>query len=263
MINVFRSQWILLSRARMWAMAGVATAAFAVVATALTISTAEPAAVSRGGDGLTIEALTGPGGATTSVIWGLAFGSILLLASFISATGNEFSRGTFRSALLRQSGRVSFIAGKLAALLTVTAILMVGALAVGWLTAAIVAPGQDLDTAGWFGLDAFGEAGGDLLRLFGWAVGWAVLGTTIAAVFRSTPVALGVGILWFGPIENVIGEGQDFAARWFPGQLLRALVAPGSPDVVSTSTAVTTLAIYMAACAAVLTFVLTRRDVTS
>ena len=46
------------------------------------------------------------------------------------------------------------IGGKLAARFTVAAILMALALAVGAATAAIVAPAQDIDTTGWFGVDA-------------------------------------------------------------------------------------------------------------
>ena len=80
---------------------------------------------------------------------------------------------------------------------------------------------------------------------------------------RSTPIALAVGVLWFGPIENVIGDGRHFAQRWFPGQLLRALVTPGATDVASTGTAVVTLLGYAAICLCLMGFVLSRRDVTS
>ena len=131
------------------------------------------------------------------------------------------------------------------------------------MTAALVAPSQDISTAGWFGLDGLGQAAGDYVRLVVWALGWAVIGTTIAVVVRSTPIALGIAVLWFGPIENVIGDGHAWAYRWFPGQLLRAIVAPDAPDMVSTGTAAATLAVYGAICVAVVATVLKRRDVTS
>jgi hypothetical protein len=108
------------------------------------------------------------------------------------------------------------MAGKLAAQVLVAAIVMAGALVIGSVTAVIVAPAQDIGTDGWFGLSAVGEAVEDNLRAIAFVVGFTVIGTTIAVTLRSTPIALGVGLLLFGPIENVIGEGQDWAERWFP-----------------------------------------------
>jgi hypothetical protein len=262
MTAVFRSQWILLDRRRTWLVAGAVTLLFTVVASALAVATAVPAVGGSSGS-LTLDALAGPGGATAGVTWALAFSSVLVLVTFIAATANEISRGTFRSALLQRPGRLSFFVGKVAALMAVLAVLVVAALVVGSITAAIVAPGQGVDTAGWFGAEAFGEGTADLLRLLGWAFGWAVLGATIGIVARSTPIALGIGVLWFGPIENILADSQDFALRWFPGQLLRAVVSPGSPGMVDTATAVATLGAYLGLCLLVAGITLHRRDVTS
>ena len=215
MIAVFRSQWLLLNRPRMWAVASAITVAFTVAATALGITTAEPARA--GGGGLTLEALTGPGGATAGVIWAVSFGAILMLVAFISTTGNEFGRGTFRTSLLQRPGRATLITGKMAALMTVTLTLMLGALVVGWATATIIAPAADVDTAGWFGLDAVREATVDFVRLAAWAFGHALFGTLIAVVCRSTPIALGIGVVWFGPVENILSDDLEWAFDWFPG----------------------------------------------
>jgi hypothetical protein len=80
---------------------------------------------------------------------------------------------------------------------------------------------------------------------------------------RSTPVTLGIGLLWFGPIENVIGENRAFAERWFPGLVLRSLVQPDSPDALTTGQVLSTLALYGAVCVAVIATVMSRRDVTA
>jgi hypothetical protein len=262
MTAVFRSQWILLDRRRTWIVAGTVTTLFTVMASALAVATAEGAGdVANGGMGAGI--LVGPGGATAGVTWALGFSSVLVLVTFIAAAANELTRGTFRTALLQRPGRLSFFAGKVAALMAVTSVLVVAALVIGSITAAIVAPGQGIDTTGWFGVDALGEAAVDLVRLLGWAFGWAVLGTTIGVVARSTPIALGVGVLWFGPIENILADSQDVALRWFPGQVLRAIIAPASPGVIDTPTAVVTLLAYLAVCVAVVAVTLQRRDVTA
>ena len=243
MIRAFRSEWILLNRKKLWLVLGAITAVYTAVATTLVISTAEPLLQQSEG-GLALETLVGAGGATMAVIFSIAFAFILVVATFASSTGNEFARGTLRSALTFHSNRVSLIAGKVAARVLVAAIVMAGALVIGSITAAIVAPAQDISTTGWFGLAALGEGVEDYLRSIVYVVGFAVIGTTIAVLLRSTPVALGVGLLWFGPIENVIGEGQAWAERWFPGMVLRSIVQPQAADSIATPTALATLGAY-------------------
>lgn len=262
LINSYRSEWILLNRRRMWAVMGLTTAIFTIAATALTLSTAESAV---GGDnvGLALESLVGGGGATAAVIFSIGFSSILVLAAFASSTGNEFGRGTLRSALTKQPNRWSLIAGKLGARVTVASVLMLGALIVGAVTSAVWAPTQDISTTGWFDGSAFTAAAEDYARLLGFVLMYALIGTTVAVLVRSTPVALGICLLWFGPIENVIGENRSWAERWFPGLVLRSLVQPDQPDALSTGTAVATLAAYAVVCIAVVGTVMSRRDVTN
>jgi ABC-type transport system involved in multi-copper enzyme maturation permease subunit len=261
LLNAFRSEWILLNRKRLWLVLGAITTVYTVVATALTISTAEPLR-QQSEDGLALEALVGAGGATLAVIFSIAFAFLLVVVIFAASTGNEFTRGTLRAALTFQPHRVSLITGKLAARLLVAAIVMAGALVIGAITAAIVAPAQDIATDGWFGLSALADAGEDYLRSIAYVGGFAVIGTTIAVLLRSTPIALGVGLLWFGPIENVIGEGRDWAERWFPGMVIRSIVRPDAADAVATPAALATLGAYTAICAAVIAIVMSRRDVT-
>lgn len=263
LIRAYRSEFVLINRLMVWAVAGLTTVAFAAGATALLTTTAKPAADGGLGDGIPLELFRGPGGATLVVTWAFAFGFVLVLAAFTSKIGNEFSRGTFRTALLHHPGRWSLIGGKVMALMTVTVALLAVGMISGAVTAALIAPGQDIDTTGWFGSEALGDTLADFARLVAWASGFALIGTTLAVTIRSTAIALGVGVLWFGPIENVIGEGRDFAQRLFPGQLLRAIVAPDAPDVVSTGTAAATLGVYAAVCIATVAIVIKRGDVTA
>jgi ABC-type transport system involved in multi-copper enzyme maturation permease subunit len=261
LLNAFRSEWLLLNRTRLWLVLGAITTLYTVVATTLVVTTAEPRA-QQSEDGLALEALAGAGGATLAVIFSIAFAFLLVFVIFAASTGNEFTRGTLRTALTFQPHRVSLITGKLAARLLVAAIVMAGALVIGAITAAIVAPAQDIATNDWFGLSALADAAEDYLRAIAYVAGFAVIGTTIAVLLRSTPIALGVGLLWFGPIENVIGEGQDWAERWFPGMVISSIVRPDTPDAVATPTALATLAAYTAICATVTAIVMSRRDAT-
>jgi hypothetical protein len=268
MITAFRSELVLLNRARMWATAGLVTIVFTAIATALLISTARPATEGPGlpgsGEGMPLEVLAGPGGATAAVSWAtFGFGFVLLLAAFTSRIGNEFTRGTFRTALLHNPNRWSLIGGKMAALMAIATTLIVVGFATGAITAALTAPSQGIDTTGWFDAEAVRHTGTDLIRTIGWAFGWALIATTLAVLIRSVPIALGAGVMWFGPIENVIGEGQAFAQRWFPGLLLQQVVTPEAGSAVATSTAAATLAVYGLALAAAIAVFFKRLDVTS
>ena len=83
----------------------------------------------------------------------------------------------------------------------------------------------------------------------------------VAVLVRSTPIALAICLIWFGPIENVIGEGRAWADRWFPGLLLRSMLQPDTPGSIATGTAVATLAVYAGVCVGVIAVVMSRRDV--
>ncbi len=259
----FRSEWILLNRRRLWAGMGITTVVFSVVATWLLLEAAEP--IGRGGDGprVSLEALAGSGGATAAIITSMSFATVLVVAAFAAAMGNEISRGTLRAALTRQPSRLSLITGKLAARVSLAAVLMAVALIVGTLTAAVVAPSVDVDTDGWFAADAFGSGLADYGRLLVFVSMYALIGTTVAILVKSTPIALGICLLWFGPIENVLGQGRDWAERWFPGLVMRSLVQPDAPDALSLGVTLTTLALYAVVCGGVIAYVMSHRDVTA
>ena len=269
MIAAFRSELLLLNRFRTWAIAGLVTVAFSATATAVLIMTSEaasPTAISRpgSGTGIPLERLNGPGGATAAVSWSIyGFGFLLLLTAFASRIGNDFSKGTFRTALLQHPNRWSLIGGKMSALMSVAIAHFIIGLAIGALTATILAPSQNLDTSNWFGIEALADAGAEIARMTGWALGWALIATTLAVVVRSVPLALGIGVFWFGPIENVIGDELDFAGRWFPGLLLQEVVSTAPNAAVSTSTAAITLAAYGLVAATGVAILFRRLDVTS
>lgn len=268
MMSAFRSELILLNRRRMWLISSLVTITFSAVATALLLIGAEPVTgrpdLPGSGEGMPLEVLVGPGGATAAVSWAtFGFGFVILLASFTARIGNEFAAGTFRTALLHNPNRWSLIGGKMAALMIIAVSLIIVGFASGAATAALTAPSQGIDTTGWFGVEALRHTGLDLARTVAWAFGWALIATTLAVMIRSVPVAIGTGVMWFGPVENVIGDGQALAQRWFPGLLLQQVVAPASGSAVSTGTAALTLGAYGLVLAAAVAVFFNRLDVTS
>jgi ABC-type transport system involved in multi-copper enzyme maturation permease subunit len=263
LLNSFRAEWILLNRRRLWIGLGLTAVVFTITATWLLLGSAEPVATRGDGPGVSVEALTGSGGATAAVISSVGFATVLVVAAFAAAMGNEITRGTLRAALTRQPSRMSLITGKLAARVVLAAILMAVALVMGALTSALVAPSLDVDTDGWFTSAALGDGFADYGRLLVFVTMYALIGTTVALLVKSTPIALGICLLWFGPVENVLGEGRDWAQRWFPGLVMRSLVQPESPDALSLETTLVTLSIYAVVCAGVIALVMSRRDVTA
>ena len=262
MINAIRSEWVLLNRRRLWVVLATVTTAFTVLATWLLLETAEPAS-RQGNDGITLEAIRGAGGATAAVVSAMIFSSVLVLAAFISSTANEFTRGTLRVAFTRAPRRLSLLGGKVAARIGVAVVVMSVALVIGWATAVLVAPGAGIDRTDWLSGAALSSAIEDFARLLVFVIVYAVIGTMIAVLVRSTPVALAIGLLWFGPIENVIGEGRSWAMRWFPGLLLRSVLRPDAPISIATSTALATLGVYVGGAVTVIALVISRRDMTS
>ena len=108
MITAFRSELVLLNRARVWATASLVTIVFQRLRRRHRPPDHHrelrrrrwppcPGAVTA----WPLDVLIGPGGATAAVSWAtFGFGFVLLLAAFTSRIGNEFARGTFRTALL-------------------------------------------------------------------------------------------------------------------------------------------------------------------
>jgi ABC-2 type transport system permease protein len=139
---------------------------------------------------------------------------------------------------------------------------LAGVEALTWTAAWLLAPGQDVATADWASLAGVGHALADYGAALFWVTGYALLGTLVGVLVRSVPVALAVGIAWAGPFEHLLQDAWDPASRVFPGLLLEAFVAGGTPDV-SAGQAFATLTVYLALAAAAAGLVFSRRDVTT
>ena len=265
MIRSIQAELVKLTRPRFVAITIVVTIVVAAALTAVGVLTAEsrPAGGPPRPDSLlSIESLGDAGGGTAVFAQTAGFAAVFLLAVFIATVAGELTRGTFRTMLLQQPARGRVLAGKVVAVVGFASVLALLAEGVAWVTARLLAPGQGIDTSRWSSIDALGAAAEDYGRLVVFIAGWAVLATLIGVLVRSVPIGVGVGLVWAGPIENVIGEGWAPGERWFPGLVLRALIAPDSAAI-STSRALATLAAYSAVAAGVIAVALRRRDVTS
>ena len=126
----------------------------------------------------------------------------------------------------------------------------------------MVAPSKDIATTEWFTASSLGAALTDYVTVFAGVAGWAIFGTTLAVIFRSVPLALGVGFAWAGPFENIVVDSWQAGYRWFPGQVLGSLIQGGSVEL-GIGRAGVTAALYTAIAAGVTLVLVSRRDVTS
>ena len=236
--------------------------AFAVIATVSVFSSplVTGAAARRGG--ATLAALTGTGGGTEAFAIGASFAGFLVFVTVIALVGSEFSGGTFRALLLREPHRLRVIVGLLAGILIVAAGIVALTEVATFGVGLLVAPTKDISTDEWFSLASLGDAGRDYLTVMAGVTGWAIFGTTLAVIFRSVPLALGVGFAWAGPFENIVVDSWTTGYRVFPGQVLGSLIRGGTTDLAMGRAVATALAYAGIAAVACLALVV-RRDVTS
>jgi ABC-type transport system involved in multi-copper enzyme maturation permease subunit len=264
MTRIIRAELLRLLRRRTVLVTAAGAALFSVVA-ALTVffsARAPGVPATRGRGGTTLAALAGNGGGTEAFAVGASFLGFFVFVTFIALMAGEFSGGTFRALLLRDPRRLRLIAGKLAGILLVAGGAVAVAEAGTFVVSLLVAPTRDIPTAEWFTIPSLGQAVADYATVFAGVAGWAVFGTTLAVIFRSTPLALGVGFAWAGPFENIVVDSWRTGYRVFPGQVLASLIRGGSAEL-GLGRSLLTAALYAGVAAAVALTLVSRRDVTA
>jgi ABC-2 type transport system permease protein len=261
MIAAIRAELVKILRRRVLVITAITTVVFAVGSAALVLASAEPGA--RFSDrGATVESLSGAGGGTEVFTTAVSFAGTFLFVLFVGVVAIEFSRGTFPTMLIHQPHRIRLLAGKTTALLGFAAVVLAVTEALTWIAARVFAPTQDIATGRWLSADALGQAVADYGSVVFWVSGYALLGTMLAVLVRSVPVALAIGIAWAGPFEHILQDAWGPASRYFPGLLLEAFVAGGTSAVRATR-AFLTVAVYVTLAAAIAATVFSRRDVTA
>ena len=261
MTRAFRAELVKLQRRRTIIATAIMAVAFAVGSAAIVVAAAVPAGSRPTGRGLTLEALAASGAGTRVFRTAASFSGFFVFVLFIGAMAVEFPRGTLRTMLLHEPRRVSLLAGKVAALLAFASGVIAGAEILTWVAARVAVSVRHVPTSQWLTIGALGHAATDLAAVVLWVSCYALLAVSLAVVARSLTVALAVGIAWAGPFEHLIENAWASAGRFFPGLLLEAFAAGGTP-LVSATRALITVAAYAAAAATAASVLFARRDVT-
>jgi len=262
MTRIIRAELLRLVRRRTLLVTAVGAALFSAVATLTVFSSAQATGARSRRSGTTLAALTGEGGGTEAFAVGASFVGFFVFVTFIALIAGEFSGGTFRAMLLRNPHRLRVIVGKLTGILIVAAAVVAVIEACTFGMSLLVAPTEDVSTSSWFTMDSLGAGLVDFATVFAGVAGWAVFGTLLAVVFRSAPLALGVGFAWAGPFENIVVDSWDAGFQYFPGQVLASLIQGGTAEL-GIGRAALTATVYAAMAAASALALVSRRDVTA
>jgi hypothetical protein len=260
MTRIIKAELSRFARRRTLVIASTGAALFAIVATWAVFASAETVSVASRRGGASLATLAGHGGGTAAFAVGASFAGFFVFVTFIALLANEFSGGTFRALLLRDPHRMRVIVGKLIGIFIVAAGIVALTEVATFLMSLVLAPTKDITVSNWFTLSSATTALRDYTTVLAGVAGWAVFGTTLAVIFRSAPLALGVGFAWAGPFENIVVDSWNAGYRFFPGQVLASLIRGGTTEL-ALSRALLTGAVYAGVAAIAALALVSRRDV--
>ena len=266
MIRSFKAELLKLRRPAVLYGATGAMLGFALLATVLTFATATNATtvaaspVGGAALGSTLGQLGQAGGLTRGFTIAAGFIGLLVFVLFTTNITSEYGLGTIRVLLTRQPRRAQLLAGKLLALLAFVAALLFAAELISAVASITLAHARDVSTADWFTTDGLGHLAGDYANAVLTATVFGTVGISLGVFTRSTPIALGIGLAWLGPLEHILQLSWSGAARWFPGLVFDAIASGGTTITTYQRALVTALAYAaLALTGAAVSFI--RRDV--
>jgi ABC-type transport system involved in multi-copper enzyme maturation permease subunit len=204
-------------------------------------------------------------------------GAALILILGALVVGSEYGWGTFKTSLTQSPGRLGVLFGKLLAFVAALVMFVLLGFAAAALCSYIIAQLEGAAVE-WPAVKTLVKGLGIGTLIF--AV-WGALGFALAALFRGTALAIGLGLAWLLAVETLIAglagpnsenETLEAIRKVLPGENVFALTNSfGSPlpeefsggfqPLVETGQAAWVLAAYIAGFILVSTLLFMRRDV--
>jgi ABC-2 type transport system permease protein len=198
----------------------------------------------------------------------------LIIGALVAAS--EYGWGTLKTILAQRPRRRSLLAGKLLSMATAILALVLTVFAVNALWSWVIAATEGMP-ADWPSVLDLGRGIGAGWLILGM---WSLLGALLGMLFRSTSLAVGLGLVWALAVENLVRGFAgvlgflDAFQRGLPGVNAGSLVAalgaatldqpggtPGVTAVVSGPQAVVVLGAYVVVLTLVAVVALQRQDV--
>jgi ABC-2 type transport system permease protein len=123
--------------------------------------------------------------------------------------GGEYSWGTLKTILTQRPGRLALLAGKFLGLAVFTLLLAVGALLLSYIVSLITALVIGASGAPPSALNLLKGVGGSWLIL---AV-WTTFGAALATIFRSSSLAIGIGLVYTLVVETAVSTVGSFLTQ--------------------------------------------------
>jgi ABC-type transport system involved in multi-copper enzyme maturation permease subunit len=198
----------------------------------------------------------------------------LIIGALVAAS--EYGWGTLKTILAQRPRRRSLLAGKLLSMATAILALVLTVFAVNALWSWVIAATEGMP-ADWPAVLDLGRGIGAGWLILGM---WSLLGALLGILFRSTSLAVGLGLVWALAVENLVRGFAgvlgflDAFQRGLPGVNAGSLVAalgaatldqpggtPGVTAVVSGPQALVVLGAYVVVLTLVAVVTLQRQDV--
>ena len=208
----------------------------------------------------TLAELESPSGLMSGLAAASSMFGMVTLSIWAVVTASDYGSGLIRLLVAAEPRRWRLLAGKVVALVILTAAATTVAAIVNALAAVPVAGAAGVSTAAW-GTDLVEVVGGAWVNLFLALCVWGVLGLVIAVLTRSAAVAIAIGVGYVLVVESIIKMLEDVPSDWLLGTILNA-VANGGTAAVSYGTALALGFGYVTLGLVLAGAVFIRRDVT-
>jgi ABC-type transport system involved in multi-copper enzyme maturation permease subunit len=208
----------------------------------------------------TLAELESPSGLMSGLAAASSMFGVVTLSIWAVVTASDYGSGLIRLLVAAEPRRWRLLAGKVVALVSLTAAATTVAAIVNVLAALPLAGAAGISTTAW-GTDLVSVVGGAWVNLFLALCAWGVLGLAIATLARSAAVAIAIGVGYVLVVESIIKMLKDVPSDWLLGTILNA-VAAGGTAAVTYGTAVALGFGYVTLGLVIAGFVYIRRDVT-
>jgi ABC-type transport system involved in multi-copper enzyme maturation permease subunit len=204
--------------------------------------------------------LAGPDGLMAGLAAASSMFGIVTLSFWALASATDYSSGLVRLLVAAEPHRWRLLAGKVIALMLVTAVATTVAAIVNVMAAMPAAQAAGMATDAWMSHPGASHVGAWLDTYVALAV-WGVLGLALAVLTRSAAVAISIGVGYVLVLESIVKLGIGGDPDWLLGSTLNALAAGGTATV-TFGAALALAAVYVIIGLGTAMLVFVRRDVT-
>jgi ABC-type transport system involved in multi-copper enzyme maturation permease subunit len=187
-----------------------------------------------------------------------SFLGIISYCIFAANFAQEYGYGTLKNLLVRQPNRSKLIIGKILAVATFMAVLVLLVALLGGGLAYALSSHAHVETTSWNFFNS--EFLAPLLNVEVAAIAYGVIGACLAVILRSSITAISAGLVWLLVIETLFGFFGKSLTKWLPGGNLANFADGGSAEMSYLHSA-TIVGGYTVVSLALLTIIFNLRDV--